>query len=81
MTDDYYLPPRLLQGIGILLLVAFAVFWAVTGRESVLLVGAAGSMILLGRYEGARDALTRVGKRPTPPPISESSADAVDERS
>lgn len=69
MTDDHYLPPRLLQAIGILLLVAFAAFWALTGRESVLLVGAAGSMILLGRYEGALTVLSRPGKkRPESPP-------------
>lgn len=71
MTSERYLPPRLLQMIGIGLLVGFAVFWAVTGRESVLLVGAAGSMILLGRYEGVMQVLTRVTKGPTPPPISE----------
>lgn len=48
MRDQRYLPPRLLQVIGLALLLGFAVFWALTGRESVLLVGAAGSLILLG---------------------------------
>jgi hypothetical protein len=49
VNDDRYLQPRLLQSIGVGLLLGFAVFWAITGRESVLLVGAAGSLILLGR--------------------------------
>jgi hypothetical protein len=50
MTPVSYLPPRLLQVVGLILLIAFTGFWAVTGRESVLLVGAAGSLILLGNY-------------------------------
>lgn len=53
-----FLPPRVLQIVGLLLLVGFVIFWALTGRESVLLVGAAGSLILLGGYERARKALT-----------------------
>jgi hypothetical protein len=52
------LPPRLLQIVGLLLLIGFVVFWMLTGRESVLLVGAAGSLILLGGYERARKAVT-----------------------
>lgn len=57
MSDNRYLPPRVLQVVGVVLLVAFAAFWAATGRESVLLVGAAGSLILLGGYDRARQAL------------------------
>lgn len=70
MPDDRYLPPRVLQVVGLILLLAFAVFWAATGRESVLLVGAAGSLILLGGYERARQALLATGEGPTPPPIA-----------
>lgn len=66
MRDQRYLPPRLLQVIGLALLLGFAVFWALTGRESVLLVGAAGSLILLGGYERARDALTEQVKGARP---------------
>lgn len=44
----------LTQGVGVLLVIAFALTWILSGRESVLLVGAAGSLILLGRYERAR---------------------------
>lgn len=54
---NYYLPPRVLQIVGIVLLIAFAIFWGVTGRESVLLVGTAGSLILLGGYVKAADSI------------------------
>lgn len=52
MNKSQYLPPRLLQGIGVLLLVGAAGFWAVTGQQSALLVGAALSLIGLGAYSG-----------------------------
>lgn len=70
MRDDRYLPPRVLQIVGLVLLLAFAFFWGATGRESVLLVGAAGSLILLGRYEDVRRALSRWDVEPSPPPIA-----------
>lgn len=54
--------------MGLVLLLAFAIFWAATGRESVLLVGAAGSLILLGGYERAKQALTELSEAPSPPP-------------
>lgn len=57
MSDDRFLSPKLLQGVGILLLVAFAVFWALTDRQSTLLVGSAASLILLGRYERVGEVL------------------------
>jgi hypothetical protein len=66
VQEQRYLPPRLLQAIGLILLIAFAAFWAVTGRESVLLVGAAGSLILLGGYEQARQTLVAATKQPPP---------------
>lgn len=52
MNDKAYLPPRLLQGIGVLLLLGAAIFWGVTGEQSALLVGAALSLIGLGAYSG-----------------------------
>lgn len=52
MSDKAYLPPRLLQGIGLLLLIFAVGFWAVTGHQSALLVGAALSLIGLGAYSG-----------------------------
>lgn len=51
MTSSY-LPPRLLQGVGVLLLIGSALFWGVTGHQSALLVGAALSLIGLGAYSG-----------------------------
>ncbi len=52
MSKGQYLPPRLLQSVGVVLLVAAAIFWAVTGHQSALLVGAALSLIGLGAYSG-----------------------------
>lgn len=60
--DDGYLPAKILQATGLVLLIAFTVFWAFTGRESVLLVGAAASLILLGRYGSAEDSLRRIAQ-------------------
>jgi len=57
MSDDRYLSPRLLQLLGLVLLIASAVFWAVTARESVLLMSSAMSLIGLGAYAGAQRAL------------------------
>ena len=63
MGDDRYLSPRLLQLLGLILLIASAVFWAVTERESVLLMSSAMSLIGLGAYAGTQKALRR---RPDP---------------
>jgi hypothetical protein len=49
-----YLPAVALQLLGVLLLVGSVVFWAVTGHESALFVGAAMSLIGLGAYQGLR---------------------------
>lgn len=57
MRDPQYLVwlgSAMAQTLGLMLVVAFAGVWILTGRESVLLVGAAGSLILLGRYERLR---------------------------
>jgi len=59
MRDDRYLSPRLLQLLGLILLIASAVFWAVTERESVLLMSSAMSLIGLGAYAGTQKALRR----------------------
>ena len=50
--NGHYLSPRLLQITGLLLLIGSAVFWAVTGHQSALLVGAALSLCALGAYSG-----------------------------
>jgi hypothetical protein len=64
-----YLQPRLLQAVGLILLVLFTGFWAVTGRESVLLVGAAGSLILLGGYGKSIQAIKDLATPQPPPPV------------
>lgn len=71
MSDKRYLPPRILQAIGLILLAGFAAFWALTGRESVLLVGAAMSLILLGAYGSAQNALREATKQPPPPELKD----------
>jgi hypothetical protein len=70
MKSAGYLPPRLLQMVGLALLIGFVVFWIATGRESVLLVGAAMSLILLGAYTEAGRALKDAV---TPPETKEGS--------
>jgi hypothetical protein len=52
MSKGHYLSPRLLQIVGLLLLLGSAAFWAVTGHQSALLVGAALSLCALGAYSG-----------------------------
>lgn len=68
--QDRYLSPILLQTLGVVLLIGSAVFWGITGRESVLLMGAAMSLIGLGAYRGVQQALTDTLSKPTPPPIA-----------
>jgi hypothetical protein len=52
MRTEGYLQPRVLQAVGVLLLLGSAVFWGVTGHQSALLIGAALSLIGLGAYSG-----------------------------
>lgn len=63
---DRLISPRVLQVVGLVMLVGAFGFWAYSGRESALLVGAALSLIGLGSYEKAaaqlRDKLNG-GKR------------------
>lgn len=73
------LPPRVLQIIGLTMLVGFVIYWVITGRQSALLVGAAGSLILAAQYEQVRDTLRdatnpdmlKFKKRPPPAPPAE----------
>lgn len=51
------LPPRLLQGAGLILLFASFGWWVYSGSESALLVGAALSLIGLGSYSQAAQSL------------------------
>lgn len=56
---DKYLPARVLQVVGLVLLVAAAIFWAITGRESALFMSASMSLILLGAYKSALTTLRK----------------------
>jgi hypothetical protein len=57
-----YLPPRVLQVVGLLVLVGSVVFWAITGRESVLMVSSAMSLIGLGAYGQVIKSLPNGGR-------------------
>jgi hypothetical protein len=63
-----YLPPRVLQVVGLLVLVGSVVFWAATGRESVLMVSSAMSLIGLGAYSQVVRSLRDSGRDIPPPP-------------
>jgi hypothetical protein len=54
-----YLPPWLLQTVGALTFVGASVFWAVTGHQSVLIMGAAMALIGLGAYSGLHVSINR----------------------
>jgi len=62
-SSDRYLPAKSLQIVGLILLIGFAIFWGVTGRESALLMSAAMSLILLGAYRGAVEAIKSRGQK------------------
>jgi hypothetical protein len=51
-SDGKYLSPRMLQAVGVLLLVAACMYWAVTGQQSALIISAAMGLIGLGSYAG-----------------------------
>jgi hypothetical protein len=52
-SNGTYLSPWLLQLAGLALLVGSGVFWALTGRESVLMVSSAMTLIAGGALRGA----------------------------
>lgn len=54
-----YLPPIVLQMTGLAVFIGAAVFWAVTGHESVLVMSAALSLTALGAYSGIHVAVTQ----------------------
>lgn len=52
-----YLAPKLLQMFGMALFLAAAVFWAVTGRESLTIMSGALSLIAVGAYQRVYQAI------------------------
>lgn len=62
------LAPAVLQATGVVLFVAFCIFWGLTGRESGLLVGASLTLATFGVYgDVARRLKDAVTKSEEPP--------------
>lgn len=59
MNGGDFLPPRLLQAAGLVLLFASFAWWIYSGNESALLVGAALTLIGVGSYSQAAQSLRR----------------------
>lgn len=51
-SNGRYLPPWVLQAVGAVVFIAASVFWAVTGHQSALVMGAAIGLIGVGAYSG-----------------------------
>lgn len=52
-----YLPPWLIQLVGIAIVVGAVIYWMVTSRESVTIIGVGVSLIGIGAYSGAQKIL------------------------
>jgi len=66
---DEYLAPKLLQLFGMALFLAAAVFWAVTGRESITIMSGALSLIGVGAYQRAVRFLKNGSPTKSRPPV------------
>lgn len=70
------LSPRTIQLVGLCLLVGSAVFWMLSGRQSIELVSASMTLITLGAFWNASETLDKSSNEyrlpepptPTPPP-------------
>jgi hypothetical protein len=65
-----YLPPKLIQAVGVAIIVGGLIFWAVTGQQSALFVGAGISLVGLGAYSGLKIDVT-AAPPPKEPPVEE----------
>jgi hypothetical protein len=54
-NPSQYLSPRIVQSIGVVGMIMFAVFWAFTGRVSVELLSVFGGMLTFGGVLQARE--------------------------
>lgn len=52
MKNAMFLPPWLLQATGLAIVVGAVVFWAITGHQSPLIMGAGLTLAALGAYSG-----------------------------
>lgn len=59
MKKGSYLPPWLLQATGILIIIGGGLFWAITGHQSPLIIGAGVSLTGLGAYSGIHISVER----------------------
>jgi hypothetical protein len=59
MSKGRYLPPFVLQVTGLLIVVGGGMFWAVTGHESALVMGAGLSLSALGAYTGLHVSISQ----------------------
>lgn len=69
MKTGGYLPPWVLQVVGLVVFLFFVGFWAVTGRVEPTLLAASGGLIGAGLYADAKRSLA-TDQLPTPPPPS-----------
>jgi 4-hydroxybenzoate polyprenyltransferase len=57
-----FLPPWLIQLIGILIVIGATIFWALTDRESITIIGVGMTLIGYGAYSATQDALKNGGE-------------------
>jgi hypothetical protein len=55
-----YLKPRTIQIIGIVVFVAAAIFWAITDKESAVMLSFATSLIGVGAYSSTVEKISSV---------------------
>jgi hypothetical protein len=65
-TRNDYLAPKIVQTIGLLALLIQLGFYFITNRYEPVFLGAFGSMIPIGQFLGARQALERPPEPPKP---------------
>lgn len=56
-NGNRYLPPKIIQIVGLCLLIFSLIFWFLAGRESVLFVSSAITLIGLGSYTDLKHQL------------------------
>lgn len=58
-SSAHYLPPFVLQVVGIAIIVGASAFWALTGHESVLIMGTGVTLTGIGAYSGLHVSLRK----------------------
>lgn len=65
-----YLPPWVIQAVGLALVLFFAIVWYLTDRIEPTLIALAGTLIGGGEYLRAKRGLTSNEDPPPPPPVA-----------